>query len=253
MTSVGFLFTPLTMHAAVATNAFSPGDLVKASGKTVYYFASNGKRFVFPNEKTYFTWYTDFSGVKTITDGQLATIPLGGNVTYRPGRKMIKITTDPSVYVVDQGGMLRHIMSEQLANTLYSLNWKNQIDDVPDAFFVNYKIGTPIQTASDYNPANVMTGTTTIAQDKQLDEAKINISIGEMNTGFVPNTITIKRGTSVTWTNRDIAEHTVTSSAFNSASLKSDGTFTHVFNSAGSFDYRCSIHPTMQGTINVVN
>ncbi|MDP3793749.1 MAG: hypothetical protein Q8R07_03280, partial [Candidatus Uhrbacteria bacterium] len=109
---------PLAGHAATI-GAFNAGDLIKGSGDTVYYFAANGKRFVFPNAKTYFTWYPDFSGVKTISDGHLATIPLGGNVTYRPGRKMVKVTTDPKTYVVDQGGFLRHITSEQLALTLY--------------------------------------------------------------------------------------------------------------------------------------
>jgi hypothetical protein len=127
------------MASAATTSAFNSGELIKGSLSTVYYFASNGKRYVFPNEKTYFTWYQDFSNVKQIPDGQLSTIPLGGNVTYRPGRKMVKITTDPRVYVVDQGGVLRHVGSEQLAQTLYGISWKNQIDDVPDGYFTNYR------------------------------------------------------------------------------------------------------------------
>ncbi len=245
---------PLTAGAAT-TSAFNSGDLIKGSGSTVYYFAANGKRFVFPNEKTYFTWYRDFSTVKQISDGQLSTIPLGGNVTYRPGRKMIKITTDPRVYVVDQGGFLRHVSAEQLAQTLYGISWKNNIDDVPDAFFTNYRQGTAIQTASDYNPDNVMTLTTTINQDKQFDETKVTVTIGTMNNGFVPTTLTIKRGTEITWTNADTIEHTVLigrSQATGSRLIPPGGTFIHRFDTIGAFDYACSIHPTMQGTINVV-
>lgn len=242
---------PLTASAAT-TSAFNSGDLIKGSGSTVYYFAANGKRFVFPNEKTYFTWYQNFSPVKQISDGQLATIPLGGNVTYRPGRKMIKVTTDPRTYVVDQGGFLRHINSEQLAQTLYGTSWKSQIDDVPDAFFTNYRQGTAIQTASDYQPANVMTLTTSINQDKQFDETKVTVTIGTLTNGFVPTTLTVKRGTEVTWTNSDTTDHTVTGAGFDSGLLRPGATFARRVDTVGSFDYRCTVHPTMQGTINVV-
>ncbi|MBM3204460.1 hypothetical protein FJZ48_00550 [Candidatus Uhrbacteria bacterium] len=252
-TMLALSFAPMTSYAAVATTAFNAGDLVKGSGSTVYYFATNGKRFVFPNEKTYFTWYKDFSSVKTITDGQLAAIPLGGNVTYRPGFKMVKITTDPKVYVVDQGGFLRHVTSEQLANTMYGLNWKNRIDDVPDAFFINYRMGTAVQTASDYQPSNVMTQTTTIAQDKQLDETKMTVTIGTVSNGFVPTTVTVKKGTTITWTNSDVMTHSVSGSGWSSGNLESGQTYSRTFTTAGSFDYKCGIHSVMQGTIHVVN
>jgi plastocyanin len=240
------------MASAATTSAFNSGELIKGSLSTVYYFASNGKRYVFPNEKTYFTWYQDFSNVKQIPDGQLSTIPLGGNVTYRPGRKMVKITTDPRVYVVDQGGVLRHVGSEQLAQTLYGISWKNQIDDVPDGYFTNYRTGTAIQTASDYQPNNVMTQTVRINQDKQLDETKVMVTIGSMNNGFVPTTLTIKRGTEVTWTNGDVMDHSVKGANFDSGLIRPGATFSRTFDTVGSFDYRCTVHPTMQGTINVV-
>ncbi len=251
--SLVFAVMPFASQAAT-TSAFNPGDLIKGSSATVYYFAADGRRYVFPNSKTYFTWYKDFSNVKQISDGQLSTIPLGrSNVTYRPGYKMIKITTDPKTYVVDQGGFLRHVTSEQLAQTLYGLSWKNQIDDVPDEFFVNYKVGTAIQTASDYNPQNVMTQTTTIAQDKQMDETQVTITIGSMNNSFVPTTTTVKKGTTITWTNNDITDHTVVGTGFSSGTLKPNATYSRTFSTAGSFDYHCGIHPTMQGTVNVIN
>jgi plastocyanin len=250
-------FAPVATFAAVnaPSAVFSPGDLIKStSNKSVYYYASNGKRYVFPNEKTYFTWYANFSGVKTIADAQMSIIPLGGNVTYRPGVKMVKVTTDPRTYVVDQAGILRHVASEQLANTLYGLNWQEKIEDLPDAFFTNYRIGTAIQVASDFVPADVQTLTTTIAQDKQLDETKVTISIGNMDTtSFVPNTFTVKRGTTVTWTNRDSVDHTVTGNGWASGLLAPGASYSYTFNSAGSFDYACTVHPTMQGTVNVVN
>lgn len=250
-----------------ATGAVNPGDLIKGSLSTVYYFAPNGKRLVFPNEKTYFTWYKDFSGVKTISNGQLSTIPLGGNVTYRPGRKMVKITTDPKVYVVDRGGFLRHVASEGLAQTLYGiLTWKSNIDDIPDAFFVNYHVGTDIQTVSDFNPADVMTLTPNITIDKGFDQAQATVTIGSVSNGFVPASMTVKRGTTVTWVNGDNVAHSVIQGTYcppsqgacatiaptwSSEILQPGQSYRHTFNTAGSFDYHCGIHPVMQGTVNV--
>jgi plastocyanin len=250
--SLSLALLPLGTRAAV-TEIFGPGDLIKGSGDTVYYFAVDGKRYVFPNSKTYFTWYTDFSTVKQIPDNMLSTIQLARqNVTYRPGKKMVKVTTDPKVYVVDQSGVLRHVASEQLAETLYGLAWKNQIDDVPDAFFANYRVGTQIQTASDYKPADVMTLTTSIAMDKQLDETSATITIGTVSNGFVPPTLTVKKGTTVTWTSNDSSQHSVVGGWGSSSMLGYQGTYQHKFDSVGSFDYHCGIHTVMQGTINVV-
>ena len=243
--------TPFATHAAT-TNAFSPGDLIKGSGSAVYYFATDGHRYVFPNAQTYFTWYTDFSGVKQVPDSTLSQLPLArSNITYRPGKKMVKITTDPSVYVVDKGGILRHVGSEQLAQTLYGLNWKGNIDDVADAFFVNYKVGTPIDTASDFKPGDVTGLTSTIAMDKGLDETQATVTIGGVSNGFVPASMTVKKGTTVTWQNADLMAHTVTGSGWGSGQLSTDQTYSHTFNTAGSFDYHCSAHPVMQATVNV--
>lgn len=254
LATLAMTFAPVASRAAT-TGAFAPGDLIKGTQfSTVYYFGPDGKRYVFPNDKTYFTWYADFSKVKTISDGQLGTIPLGrSNVTYRPGYKMIKITTDPRTYAVDQGGVLRHVGSEQLAQTLFGLNWNERIDDIPDPFFINYKVGTPIQTASDYNPANSLTATPNIAIDKQFDETQATITIGSMSNGFVPTSLTIKKGSTVTWVNADIGQHSVTGSAFDSGMIDPNKTYTRTFTTTGSFDYACSIHPTMQGTINVID
>lgn len=255
VTSVSFLAPAAAMAMTNAPSAvFSPGDLIKGeSFSAVYYYASNGKRYVFPNEKTYFTWYTDFSTVKTLSDAQLGVIGIGGNVTYKPGYKMVKITTDPKVYAVDRGGILRHVTSQELAETLYGLNWQSDIDDVPDAFFTNYRIGTAIEVASDYVPGDVQTLTPSIAEDKLLDQTQANVSIGSSDTvGYVPTTFTITRGTTVTWTNHDDANHEIQGTGFNSGILTTGQTYSHTFNTVGSFDYS-DTSSSIQGTVNVVN
>lgn len=124
----------------------SAGDLIKASGAAVYYYGSDGMRYVFPTEPTYKTWYSDFSNVKTITDAELAAIEIGGNVTVRPGTKLVKITTDPKTYAVAPGGTLRHVDSEARAIALYGSDWATRVIDISDAFWVNYKKGSAVSS-----------------------------------------------------------------------------------------------------------
>ena len=130
ITSIIILASALFISAqsANAAETISSGDLIKASNAAVYYYGADGKRYVFPTEKTFLSWYDNFNSVKTISDANLATLPIGGNVTYRPGIRMVKITTDPKTYAVDAGGVLRHITSETIASALYGTNWNTKID-----------------------------------------------------------------------------------------------------------------------------
>ncbi len=68
---------------------------------------------------------------------------------------------------------------------------------------------------------------------------------------FVPATLRVAVGTTVTWTNRDEEPHTVAASdgSFHSPGMGTGATFTHTFTDAGTFDYVCSIHPMMHGTV----
>ena len=135
------------LHAVATTQTCTPDTLIKASTDAVYYCGNDSKRYVFPNQRIYDSWYEDFSEVITISDEELASAKLGGNVTYRPGTALVKITTDPKVYAVDSGGILRWVTSEEIATALYGSNWKNAVQDIPDAFFINYRIGLPITSS----------------------------------------------------------------------------------------------------------
>ncbi|MEK7116196.1 MAG: hypothetical protein AAB879_02255, partial [Patescibacteria group bacterium] len=134
----------LVFPSVALAATLSSGDLIKASGPAVYYYAADGKRYVFPHEKQFFSWYKDFSAVKTITVAELAALSIGGNVTERPGTKLVKVTTIPAVYAVTQGGILHWIQSEAIAKALYGDNWNQRIIDVSDAFFVNYTVGSAV-------------------------------------------------------------------------------------------------------------
>lgn len=141
----------LSVAAAPVKAAASAGDLIKMDGlSSVYYLGGDGKRYVFPNEQTYFSWYSDFSSVMTIPQAELESYPLGANVTIRPGTKLVKITTNPKVYAVTPGGNLVAVPDEATAKALYGDNWAKRIVDVPDAFFTNYKVSASSLTATAY-------------------------------------------------------------------------------------------------------
>ena len=107
----------------------------------------DGKRYVFPNQNIFRSWYDDFLGVTTVTPDTLANISIGGNVTYRPGVKMVKVQTDPKVYAVARGGILRWVVSAEVAQSLYGIQWQKHVDDLSDAFFVNYTVGDMVSAA----------------------------------------------------------------------------------------------------------
>jgi plastocyanin len=77
---------------------------------------------------------------------------------------------------------------------------------------------------------------------------------------YDPSPLTVKAGTSVTWTNNDSSIHTVTSglpekgdvgTLFDSGLISPGKTFVHIFDKEGAFDYSCTLHPFMHGQINV--
>lgn len=147
--SVGLVAAPTGVSAATAA-----GDLIKMAGNSAVYYFDGTKRYVFPNQTTYMSWYNDFSSVKTVPASELSSYPIGGNVTMRPGTWLVKITTDPVVYAVEPGGTLRSIGSEARALKLYGSTWNKKIVDVPDAFFVNYKSGSAL--TSDVHPTGTI-------------------------------------------------------------------------------------------------
>ncbi len=176
LASIAMLISPL---ASLRAATLTPGDLIKASGPAVYYYNTDGKRYVFPNEKTYFTWYAGFTNIKTITDAELAAIMIGGNVTYRPGVKMVKLTTDPKVYAIDLSNTLRWMQTEALAQNYYGADWMKQIDDLPDAFFADYQTGTAIMSTTDYSRTNARDAKPTIGDTLTASQTTSQTTITE--------------------------------------------------------------------------
>lgn len=142
--TLGVVLTTIVWAMGVATfvpvaNAqiFTPGEVFKGSLDTVYFGAADGKRYVYPQDKYYFTWQYDFSVVMVITDSELASIPLAGNVVTRYGTKLAKVQSIPTVYAVSRYGELYPIADEAAANALVG-DFGPRVIDVQDAFWPNY-------------------------------------------------------------------------------------------------------------------
>lgn len=110
------------------------------------------------------------------------------------------------------------------------------------------------------------TSTTTMSHMNMNNSSQTSTSNGSkavatdtvaiQNFAFSPETITVKVGAKVTWTNKDSAAHTVTGDSDDgpaSGTLAQGASYSFTFNKAGTFSYECSIHPNMKGTVIVTN
>jgi plastocyanin len=77
------------------------------------------------------------------------------------------------------------------------------------------------------------------------------VSVTIRNYHFTPQTLHIKAGTAVTWTNKDDDVHTVmaTSVPFVSGALDTDGVYSYTFAKPGTYFIGCSLHPQMSATV----
>ena len=148
------LLLSLSLPAAARATQISDGMLIRGVSQSAVYYVKNGMRYVFPNAKVYDSWYSNSNTVVFLEDAELAMYPIGGNVTYRPSTRLLKIQSDPKVYAVSKGGVLRWVENEQVAVALFGSAWNGMVDDVPDAFFPSYTMGTPIAGITDYQRVN---------------------------------------------------------------------------------------------------
>jgi len=77
------------------------------------------------------------------------------------------------------------------------------------------------------------------------------------NFAFSPANITVKKGATVTWTNKDSTAHTVTETDSqtgpNSGDVNPGSSYSFTFSTPGTYHYHCSVHPEMVGTVTVTN
>lgn len=148
-----------------------PGTLIKLGCEgdvytndpctSVYYYGVDGKRHAFSTEAVFFSWFNDFDNLVIISRSVMADIPLGKNVTFRPGERLVKFSTN-SVYAVSYEGLLRPIANAEIAEALFGEDWISLIEIVDDVFYGNYRIGATVESSSSFSWSAAKSATTKI-------------------------------------------------------------------------------------------
>lgn len=99
-------------------------------------------------------------------------------------------------------------------------------------------------------PANTSSQSTTSSSNNAPQPGSVNIR----NMMFTPSQISVSKGATVTWTNNDNVAHTVVDDLSNvggpaSGTIEPGSSYSFTFTKTGSFQYHCSIHSSMRGTI----
>jgi plastocyanin len=78
-----------------------------------------------------------------------------------------------------------------------------------------------------------------------------NFEVTIQGDAFSPPSVNVPAGTTVTWTNNDSVTHTVVSDTglFDSKNMSKGSNFSRTFSEKGTYNYHCSIHTFMKGTI----
>jgi plastocyanin len=87
-------------------------------------------------------------------------------------------------------------------------------------------------------------------------QAATPVHVAIRNMAFSPAHVTVTRGRTVVWTNRDMIAHSVVVTSgpriFRSRLLQHGQSFSHTFSVRGLYRYKCGVHPSMRGTVRVV-
>jgi plastocyanin len=89
-------------------------------------------------------------------------------------------------------------------------------------------------------------------------QVSVTTTVNIQNFAFNPASITVPKGTTVTWMNQDSANHEIVNDAqgsiaqgalFTSNSLAKGASYSFKFDNPGTYHYHCSIHPSMKATV----
>jgi plastocyanin len=135
----------------------------------------------------------------------------------------------------------------------------NQTSDTPVARISTdggQTFGPMLRLAANGTISPETTTTTTNDEEATTSVSIVRGSSELTDDAYQPNPIEVSIDDTITWTNDDIAQHTVTSGEngepngeFDSGLLSTGATFEHTFTEAGEYPYFCTLHPNMVGTV----
>lgn len=141
---------------ALPVDIVSPGDYIRSRTiPTVYYIDEQYQRHPFIDAQTFFTWQYGFENVRVVDDALLPQLVLGRPMPPKPRTVLVKIQSIPRVYLVEENAqdssrpLLRWIPSEDMAVTLFGLDWAEYVIDIPVTSFSHFAAGKEIESADE--------------------------------------------------------------------------------------------------------
>ncbi len=139
----------------------SDGNPLTQEDSTIWYIGADCLRHPFPYTKVFFTWYKDFKTVKVVPKTDLLAFAIGSNVTIRPGSGLLKMKSDPRIFVVSGPRQLRWIRNPQAAIDIFGTSWNYKIIELPEEFFGDYSSGASVFSKTDYDATVELNAATT--------------------------------------------------------------------------------------------
>ncbi|EKE07116.1 MAG: collagenolytic protease [uncultured bacterium] len=167
----------------VAAASYPVGTLIKVANKAdIYYVGSDSYKYKIPDEATFRSWYSDFSGVKNVSLADFNFYRTAKyNVTVEPVKQLVKFANSTKVYLVDAGATLRWISDEKTAQTYYGSDWYKNILILPSKDFNDYKFGSDLNISTKFSKTYAAALSTSI--DAELRNRGIIAS--KVSTGMV--------------------------------------------------------------------
>ncbi|MCD4760350.1 hypothetical protein K8R42_00445, partial [bacterium] len=145
--------TSFVGSAQSAEDDFVESKLIKLKkSSAVYEISSDGKKYVYPDKKTYDTWHDDFSQVEEVELDELDKYEDGGTITIQPGVRLITHQNTAKIYAVGDKGKIMHVPSEEVAQELFGEDWVTKVDDVDPGIFSTAYQNTGQEIAADNLP-----------------------------------------------------------------------------------------------------
>ncbi|MFA5946019.1 MAG: Ig-like domain-containing protein [Patescibacteria group bacterium] len=136
-----------------AINAVAVGDVLRGQHySTVYYIDGNLKRQPFQDAQTYFTYYSSWNNVRTVTDATLSTLTIGKPMLPKAGVVLVKIVSDPRVYALQTDSntgatLLRWVPTESVAIALYGASWADYVIDLTPTLYTQFGHGADMTSS----------------------------------------------------------------------------------------------------------
>jgi hypothetical protein len=111
----------------------------------------NGKRYLYPDDDTFLSWYPDFSLVKTVSDQDVSKTESGGTIAIRPGARRVTDETGAIFYSVGLCAT-RHLIPDAIGNKMYGSNWASDAVVIPAAYWNSVYHDGPALDGTNYPP-----------------------------------------------------------------------------------------------------